>query len=162
MNEKQRKSLNQSNEIYLKKQYPHRNVFEDLQIGCTDCDFVTKNILEYSNHSKNTHSLIVGTNKLKCKCTLCNFMVCNYNGLKRHTLTKHSNRSFHCNICSYVTSRKDSLKDHIMMKHENRAAYNCQHCKFRCMRPVSFRTHMYRNHQIQFNTDNQDKSQTHP
>jgi len=146
--EKQSKVSNQSDEklINLKGIANKKTIEEDLLIGCTGCNFVTENLEDYCHHSRSIHSLMLEATKLRCRCTVCNLYLTNIYGLKRHNLTKHALKNFHCKLCTYETTRKDSLRGHIMLKHENRGAYNCQHCKFRCMRPGNFETHMYRNH----------------
>ena len=151
--EEQETFLPQGNEIGDLKNYVYFNnkqnhlSSEDLPLGCTDCDFVAKNLQEYYIHSKNTHlALVDDIWKLRCKCTQCDRDFYGWWGLKQHSISKHEARKLHCNQCSFTTTRKDSLKGHIMLVHEKRGAYNCEKCSFKCMRPGAFKSHIFRFH----------------
>ena len=135
-------------EDYMKLQKSNP-VSKDLDVGCVDCGFVSKNWAYHKVHTVNVHQrYISGKSNARCKCTVCDKEFSQYWSLySHHNRTHDETKNMHCNQCDYVTARKDNFLSHTMLVHENRGAFNCNKCSFKTMRPGAFKAHMIVKHQ---------------
>ncbi|XP_063396074.1 zinc finger protein 12-like [Mytilus trossulus] len=94
---------------------------------CEKCNFSTKDDKDYEKHTRLHRNL--ERKETHVICRYCGLRYSNMQGLKRHELTTHSEKSYKCKVksCIGVFKYKHQLEKHIL-NHRTRGLLACKKC----------------------------------